>query len=172
MTPVVRSGFPRAATAVALAAVVLAGLQGWLWSVIAPGVQYQVFGNQSWAPLPTETQHIFVAFALFALTGLFAGVLLALLGWAFAGQRGAGMILVVGASALLGSLLAGRLGRLLASGTEPASIAATAGAQQIVTAPAVLTGWPGYLAAPTAAVIVYTFLASWNGLPNLGRERT
>ena len=31
---------------------------------------------------------------------------------------------------------------------------------------------PSAFVAPTAAVIVYTFLVSWNGLPNLGRERT
>ncbi len=49
-------------------------LQGGLWAAIAPGVRYQVFANQSWSPLPTETQHMFVAFALFAVPGLFIGV--------------------------------------------------------------------------------------------------
>jgi hypothetical protein len=166
------SGFLRAAGAVVLAAAVLAVVQGWLWSTVAPGVQYQVFSNQTWAPLPTETQHIFFGFGIFAVTGLAIGVLLALLGWSFAGQRGPGMILVIGVAAFLGALAAGAIGGLLVSGTDPASVAATPGAQRIVTAPAVLTGWAGHLAAPTAAVIVYTFLVSWNGLPNLGRGRT
>jgi hypothetical protein len=165
------TGLARASAVVAAAALVLAVLHGVLWSVLAPGVQYQVFSNQTWAPLPTETQHLFVAFAIFAGIGLFVGALLAVLGWAFAGQRGPAMILVVGAAASAGALLAGRIGGLLVPGTDPASVAATAGAQQIVTAPAVLTGWAGHLAAPTAAVIVYTFLVSWNGLPDLGRDR-
>lgn len=165
------TGFLRPAAVVVLVAAVLSVLQGWLWSAIAPGVQYQVFSNQSWAPLPTETQHIFFAFAIFAVIGLFGGVLLAVLGWAFTAVRGPGMILVVTAAAFVGALLAGWVGRLLVSGTDPESVAATAGAQEIVTAPAVLTGWAGYLAAPAAAVIVSTFLVSWNGLPNLGRER-
>ncbi len=161
----------RAVGVVAAAALLLAVVQGWLWSAIAPGVQYQVFSNQSWAPLPTETQHIFVAFGVFAVLGLVVGVLLGVLAWSFVATRGPLMIVAVGVLTGLGSLLAGRLGLLLASGTDPASVAATAGAQEIVTAPAVLTGWAGYLAAPTAAVIVYTFLVSWNGLPNLGRGR-
>lgn len=165
------AGLVRAAAVVSLVAVVLAVLHGWLWSAIAPGVQYQVFSNQSWAPLPTETQHIFFAFAIFAVIGLIVGVLLAVLGWAFTAVRGPGMILVVAVAAFLGALLAGWVGRLLVSGTDPASVAATAGAQEIVTAPAVLTGWAGYLAAPAAAVIVSTFLVSWNGLPDLGRGR-
>ncbi len=165
------TGFLRAAGVVVAVAVVLAVVQGVLWSSIAPGVQYQVFSNQTWAPLPTETQHIFVAFAIFALSGMVVGVLLALVGWLFADHRGPAMIGVVGLAAFAGSLLARRVGGWWRSGTDPASVAATLGAQEIVTAPAVLTGWAGYLAAPTAAVIVYTFLVSWNGLPNLGRER-
>ena len=53
--------------------------------------------------------------------------------------------------------------------------------QTIVTAPAELRsvmegGWLAwfsplvpYLTAPTAALVVYTVLVAWNGLPNLGR---
>lgn len=164
--------FLRAVVVVGLVTVGLAAAHGWLWSAIAPGVQYQVFANQTWSPLPTETQHIFFAFALFALIGLIVGVILAVLGWSFVEARGPVMIVLLGVLAFLGSLAAGWLGRTLVTGTDPASVAAVAGAQEIVTAAAVLTGWAGYLAAPLTAVMVYTFLVSWNGLPNLGRERT
>ncbi len=146
--------------------------QGWLWSRIAPGVQYQVFENQSWAPLPTETLHIFTDFSVFALIGLLVGGAVAAATWTLRSLRGTAMLLVCGVCAGAGSVVAGLLGVAWAGGTDPATVAATAGVQTVVTAPAVLTGWPAYLAAPTAAVVVYTFLVAWNGLPNLGRPAT
>ncbi len=82
------------------------------------------------------------------------------------------MICWTGAAALLGRVGGRGAGRALVAGTDPATVALTPGAQQIVTAPATLTGWVAYLAAPLTAVMVYTFLVSWNGLPNLGRGRT
>lgn len=172
MTGLRRAADLRAGAGLALVTLGLSVLYGWLWSAIAPGVQYQVFANQTWAPLPTETQHLFFAFALFAVVGLFVGVILAVLGWSFVDARGPVMIVLLGVLAFLGALAAGWFGRAWVTGTDPASVATTVGAQQIVTAPAVLTGWAGYLAAPLTAVMVYTFLVSWNALPDLGRERT
>lgn len=155
--------------AVMLALGVLVGVV-WaaLWARLAPGVRYQVFDNQSWAPLPTETQHIFISFGIFAVLGLFIGGGLAAVGWMFRDQRGAVQLVLCALAATVASVLARTLGLAWAAGTDPASVAAVAGVQEIVAAPAVLTGWPALLAAPTAAVIVYTFLVSWSGVENLG----
>ncbi len=152
-------------------ALLVAPVQAWLWAALAPGVQYQVFENQTWAPVPTETLHIFTAFSLFALMGVFVGAAVATAGWSLRSVRGVGMLVWCGVTAGLGSLLAGLLGEAWAAGVDPAVIGAMPGVQEVVTAPAVLTGWPAYLAAPTAAVVLYTFLVSWNGLPDLGRDR-
>ena len=191
--PVYRRRLIRTAIVLLAAAAVLGVFEAWLWSRIAPGVHYQVFANQTWAPLPTETQHVFVAFAMFVLLGLFTGIVLAVVGWTRRSIRGLGMLLLVGVAAALCTLIAGLLGQRWSSGVEPSMVAEIAGVQTIVEAPAEIRGAPpdrdatnaaelaaaqqgftynsAYLAAPAAAVITYTVLAAWNGLPNLGRRR-
>ena len=166
MTPFVRPGL-----LILIGALVAGVVEAWIWASIAPGVQYQVFSNKTWAALPTETQHIFFAFAMFALIGLFVGAAIALVGWQLRPLRGVVMLLIIGVAAAAGSALAATLGVAWATGTDPGSVA-VAGVSEVVTAPAVLTGWPAYVAAPAAAVVVYTFLVAWNGLPQLGRSAT
>ena len=61
---------------------------------------------------------------------------------------------------------------------DPSTVAEIAGVQTIVEAPAELRGsmttggWfnVAYVAAPAAALIAYTVLVAWNGLPSLGRR--
>jgi len=176
--PVFRRRLIRAAVVLIVGAALLGVVEAWVWSRMAPGVRYQVFANQSWAPLPTETQHLFVAFAIFALMGIFTGLVLATIGWTQRAIRGVGMLLAVGIAAGVCGLIAGLLGQLWASGMDPASVAAIAGVQTIVEAPAELRGsmttdgWfnVAYVAAPAAALIAYTVLVAWNGLPSLGRR--
>ncbi len=152
------------------ASVLIGAVVGAIWAKIAPGRQYQIFSNQTWAPLPTESLHKFTAFGIFAATGLVIGLMTAAAAWHFRELRGPLMLLISGLCAAAGTLVAGVVGGWLVSGVDPSS-AALSGVQEIVTAPAVLDGWPAYLAAPTGAIVAYTFLVAWNGLPNLGRAR-
>ncbi len=165
-----RSMLVRVAAVFGVGSLLLGVVVGWLWSRMAPSVRYQVFPNQSWAPLPTETQHLFVGFAMFTLLGLITGLVLASVGWSFAPVRGAAMLVVVGVAAAVSALVGGWLGQLWMSGTDPATVAGIAGVQTVVDASAVVTGWPAYLAAPTAAVVAYVVFVAWNGLPDLGRS--
>lgn len=164
-----RSGeLSRLAPLVVLVALVLGVLQGLLWALLAPGAQYKIYTDGTFQALPTESLNNFTDFAIFALIGLSVGLIGSYICWQFRSARGLPMLMVVGVSALLGSAQAGLVAYFAAAGTLPSSVGAQA-AESIVTAPPVLVGWPMILAQPAAAVLIYTFLVAWNGLPDLGR---
>ncbi|AZI57804.1 DUF2567 domain-containing protein [Nakamurella antarctica] len=151
-----------------LGAIAVGAVHGLVWSFLAPGSKYKVFTDGTFAMLPTESLNRFTDFAIFALLGLAVGVVGAAALWHLRPYRGYPMLVVVTASAALASVQAGLVGQWAASGTAPSSIGPSK-TESIVTAPPVLTGWPMLLAGPAAAVLVYTFLVAWNGLPELGR---
>jgi hypothetical protein len=66
-------------------------------------------------------------------------------------------------------LIAWGLGLLVAPGTDPTSVGASA-AESIVTAPPTTGTILGVLAQPAIATLVYTFLVAWNGQPDLERS--
>ncbi len=160
----------RQAPLIVLIALILGVIQGLLWARLAPGAQYKVYTDGAFQALPTESLNNFTDFAIFALLGLAVGFIGSYICWQFRALRGISMLMVVGVSATAGSAQAGLVAYFSAGGTVPGSVGAQA-AESIVTAPPVLIGWPMILAQPAAAVLLYTFLVAWNGLPDLGRVR-
>jgi hypothetical protein len=79
------------------------------------------------------------------------------------------MLLALVGGSLLGALAAWLTGNWLASGTDPASVGASA-ADSIVIAPPTIGTILVVLAQPALAAAVYTFLVAWNGHPDLDRQ--
>ena len=152
-------------------AVIVGALQGWLWSRIAPGEQFFVNTDGSFGGLPTESYHQFTSIAIFALIGLVVAVAAATLTWHWRSVRGAAMALVVVGANGLGALTAYLLGRVLASGVDPATVGNSSTAS-IVTAAPVLGNVMVVVVQPAIAIAVYTFLVAWNGQPGLDRPQT
>lgn len=162
----------RRAVLVVLAVCVLAGVvQGLLWAFFAPGIPYQVLADGRFGALPTTSTYHFVDVAIFALSGIALGVLLAVGAWQVRAARGWHMLLALVAGSLLGALIAWLLGEWIAPGTDPASVGASDAGSIVVAAPATGTILV-VLAQPAFAAIVYTFLVAWNGHPDLGRSTT
>ena len=160
----------RRAVLVVLAVCVLAGaLQGLLWAAFAPGVPYQVLADGRFGALPTTSTYHFVDVAIFALSGIALGVLLAVGAWQVRAARGWHMLLGLVAGSLIGALIAWLLGEWIAPGTDPASVGATAAGSIVTAAPSTGTILV-VLAQPAFAAAVYTFLVAWNGHPDLGRS--
>jgi hypothetical protein len=148
----------------------LAGVIGAaLWAWVAPGVDHQVLPTQEPVPLPTATQHRFVALAEFAMIGVVIGVALAVLAWFFVATRGWPMLVFAGGCATAAAGVAGMLGQAWAPGLDAVSLAHRMGEFTIVEAAPTVTSWTGYLGAPMAAVLTYTLLVAWNGYPDLAR---
>jgi hypothetical protein len=157
---------------VVLAVGLAAGLVGAaVWALLAPGVAYQVLPQQAPVPLPTETQHRFVALAVFAMIGAIAGLAIAATAWAFASTRSWSMLVLVAGVSTASGGLAGALGGLWAPGLDAVDIAHLIGDPVLVQAAPTVTSWTGYLAAPVAAVLAYTLMVAWNGYPDLGVPR-
>ena len=106
--------------------------------------------------------------AIFALSGMVIGILLAIGAWQLRSARGWQMVVTLVGGSLLGALLAWAVGAWLAPGVDPASVGATA-ADSIVVAPPTTGTVLVVLAQPALAAAVYTFLVAWNGHPDLGR---
>jgi len=148
--------------------VVLAVLQGLAWAYLAPGIPYQVRADGRFGPLPTTSTYHFVDVAIFTLSGMAIGILLAVGGWHLRTARGWQMVLTLVGGSMLGATLAWAIGLWLAPGVDPASVGATA-ADSIVVAPPTTGTILVVLAQPALAATVYTFLAAWNGHPDLSR---
>lgn len=146
-------------------------LQGLLWALLAPGVPYKVLADGRYGALPSTTSYHFVALALFCWLGLIVGVLTAVLAWRSRVSRGWPMLLTVVGASFAGALLAWGLGRLVAPGTDPASIGASA-ADSIVVSAAATGTILAVLAQPAAAALTYTVLVAWNGRPDLSVPAT
>lgn len=147
---------------------VLVGImQGVAWAFTAPGIPYKVLADGRYGALPTTSTYHFVDVALFALSGILIGILLAIGAWRVRAARGWQMILALVGGSLLGGVIAWAVGAWLAPGTDPASVGAGA-ADSIVTAPPTTGTILVVLAQPALAAAVYTFLVAWNGQPDLG----
>ena len=159
----------RTLAGVLIACAVAGVLQGLIWAFLAPGMPYKVLADGRSAPLPTTSSYHFVGLALFCWLGIIAGVLIALGAWRVRAARGWPMLLVVTSGSAAGALIAWGLGLLVAPGTDPTSVGASA-AESIVTAPPTTGTILGVLAQPAIATLVYTFLVAWNGQPDLERS--
>ena len=158
----------RALAIVGGALLVLGVLQGLVWAAVAPGVPYKVLADGRFGALPTTSTYHFVAAAIFALSGMVIGVVVAAAAWQIRSARGWQMLVTVVGGSLVGATVGWLLGEVLAGGVDPASVGATA-ADSIVTAPATTGTWLVVLAQPALAAAVYTFMAAWNGHPTLDR---
>jgi len=143
-------------------------VQGVVWAFVAPGVPYKVLADGRYGPLPTTSTYHFVDVAIFALSGMVIGILLAIGAWQLRAARGWQMVVTLVGGSFLGALLAWAVGAWLAPGVDPASVGATA-ADSIVVAPPTTGTVLVVLAQPALAAAVYTFLVAWNGRPDLGR---
>lgn len=164
-----RSGGHRAVLVVLGLCVVIGLIQGVAWAFLAPGIPYKVLADGRFGALPTTSTYHFVDVALFALSGMAIGILLAIAAWQVRSTRGWQMLVALVGGSLLGSLVAWAVGTVLAPGVDPASVGATA-ADSIVIAPPTLGTILVVLAQPALAAAVYTFLVAWNGHPDLDRQ--
>ena len=158
----------RAVLAVVGLCVVLGVVQGLAWAFIAPGIPYKVFADGHFGPLPTTSTYHFVDIAAFALSGMAIGILLAVASWQVRSARGWQLLAALVGGSLLGALIAWGIGIHVAPGVDPGSVGATA-ADSIVVAPPTIGAILVVIAQPALAAVVYTFLAAWNGHPDLGR---
>ena len=154
-------------TATILGVCLLVGVaQGLLWAFLAPGIPYKVLADGRYGALPTTSTYHFVDVAVFALSGMVIGILLAVGLWQFRATRGWQGLLALVAGSLLGALTAYGVGLLVAPGTDPATVGAGP-ADVIVSAPPDTGTILVVLAQPAVAAAVYTFLVAWNGNPDL-----
>ncbi|RJK92956.1 hypothetical protein [Vallicoccus soli] len=101
------------AAAVVVASLALGGAAGWLWSLLAPRALWRV--QEGGAALDGLTNQAFVgADGTLAVLGTAAGALVAVAGWLLARSRGLVLLGAAAAGGVLGSLLAWRVGVLLA----------------------------------------------------------
>lgn len=168
------SGEPSARTArpaviLSSALVAAAVLQAGLWARFAPGTQYQV-RTDGFGALPSTTGYRFVAAGLFALSGLVIGVTAAVGAWSARRSRGIPLLVVLVVGCAAGAVLAWGLGAWWAPGTDPAGLVGVDPAI-IVTGHPTTGTWLVVLVQPTAAAAVFTALAAWNGLGDLGTGR-
>jgi hypothetical protein len=147
---------------------VLVGVvQGVLWAFTAPGIPYKVLADGRYGALPTTSTYHFVDVAVFALSGVVIGIVLAVGAWHVRAARGWQMILTLVGGSLLGAIVAWLVGGWLAPGTDPATVGASAADSIVIAAPTTGTILV-VLAQPAMAAAVYTFLVAWNGRPDLG----
>lgn len=157
----------RALTAIVGVCLLVGVAQGLLWALLAPGMQYKVLRDGRYGALPTTSTYHFVDVAIFALSGLVIGILLAVALWQFRSLRGWQSLLSLVGGSLLGALTAWSVGLLVAPGTDPATVGPGT-ADSIVTAPPTIGTILVVLAQPALAAAVFTFLVAWNGRPDLG----
>lgn len=159
------------ARAVLAAITVLLGVaQAAVWANIAPGQQIKVFADGSYVSLPTADYHPFDGLMLFVLASAAVGLVVAVAAWRIRAIRGTTTLLTVFAATSTGSAIAFGLGLLLARGVDPATIGKTGHDSIVVAGPSLSTPL-AIIAEPLLAVVVYTFLAAWDGRPDLGRKR-
>ncbi len=149
--------------------VVIGLIQGAAWAFLAPGIPYKVLADGRFGALPTTSTYHFVDVAIFALSGMAIGILLAAGAWQVRSTRGWQLLVALVGGSLLGSLIAWSVGAAFAPGVDPASVGAGP-ADSIVIAPPTMGTILVVLAQPALAAAVYTFLVAWNGHPDLDRH--
>lgn len=150
-------------------AVVAGVVQAFGWSRIAPGEPFYVTTSGSYGGLPTGSYHQFAGIAIFVLIGIAVGVTTAAGVWRWRSIRGLATALTVAGVNLLGALTAYLLAPVFAPGVDPASVGAVA-AQTVVTGPPTVGNVLAIVIQPAVAIAIYTFLAAWNGRPDLARH--
>lgn len=155
---------------IAAVALLLGIAQGWVWLSLAPTEQFKVFADGSYLSLPTADYHPFDGLALFVYSGAAIGLILAVASWRIRAIRGAATLLTVLVAAAVGAAVAYAIGLLFAGGVDPSSVGAT-GHDAVVTAAASLGTPLVVIIEPLLAVAAYTFLAAWDGRPDLGSTR-
>lgn len=151
-------------------AVALGVVQAVVWAILAPVQRVKVYADGSWASLPTSDWHQFDAVAIFVFSGASLGLILAVAAWRIRAVRGVATLLAVLIGAAASAAVAYGLATLLARGIDPASVGATGHESVVEVASGV--GTPLAMAIePLVAVMVYTFLAAWDGRPDLGSPR-
>ena len=151
-TAPVRTGPGVRGSAVLLAAgAALGAVLGVVWSVLAPGQRFVVIDATTAATLPTESEHVFVDAALFALVGLAAGLISAVALWRVRRLRGPATLLVLVGASLVAAAVAYLVGPALVGPPD------TAGAQpgDVVTAAPQLRTWLVLLGQPFGAALGY-----------------
>lgn len=143
--------------------------QALVWSRIAPGEPFYVTTGGSYGGLPTGSYHLFAGVAIFALIGIAVGATAATGVWRWRSIRGLAIALTVAGANLLGAFTAYLFAPIFASGIDPASVGAAA-AQTVVTGPPTVGNLLVIVVQPAVAIAVYTFLAAWNGRPDLSRH--
>lgn len=151
-------------------AIALGLLQAAVWVVVAPVQRVKVYKDGSWASLPTSDWHQFDAAAIFVFSAAAIGLILAVAAWRIRAVRGVATLVAVLIGAVASAAVAYGLATLLARGIDPASVGATGHESIVEVASGV--GTPLAMAIePLVAVMVYTFLAAWDGRPDLGSPR-
>lgn len=149
-------------------AVPLGLLQAWVWSLLAPGVTVKVYTDGTFATLPNESWLAFSAVAIFLLLLVLVGVWQAVAVWSRRALRGTLTLVTLAGAAAVSALTAWLLGPVLSSGTDPASVGASAAESLVVTAPHLDGMWPAVLLQPFVAIVVYTVLSAWHASRDLG----
>ncbi len=147
---------------------VIGVVQGLVWARVTPGVPFKVLADGRYGALPTTSYYHFLGVAIFALSGMVIGVVLAVALWQARAARGWQVLLALAGGSLGGAGLGWWLGSVTASGVDPATVGASAADSIVVAAPTTGTALV-VLAQPALAALVYTVLAAWNGRPDLGR---
>lgn len=152
-----------------LAAAVVAGvLQGWVWSLLAPGLAMKVYTDGTFAPLPNESWHSFAGVAIFLLLGVLVGVWQAVAVWARRSLRGTLSLVTLGVTAVISSLTAWLVGPVFATGTDPSSVGAQPAESLVTTAPNLDGTLVIIVLQPLIAMAVYTFVSAWQAGRDLG----
>lgn len=141
---------------------------GWLWARLAPPQKSQVLSDGKPAAIDIEAWHAFDAMAIFVLLSVATGVLIGVVVWLLRERRGP----VVMVAAVLGSLMAAWLGRLMSGmfiGDRYALDKPPQVGDIVVQAPEVGSAWV-LVIAPLATALTYGLLAAWNGRDDLGRR--
>ena len=160
----------RAGAVLTTLAVVAGVVQALVWSRIAPGEPFYVTTTGSYGGLPTGSYHQFAGVAIFALIGLAVGVTSAAGVWRWRSIRGLATAVTLAGVNVVGALTGFLFAPVFAPGTDPASVGAVA-AQTVVTGPPTVGNLLVIVLQPAVAIAVYTFLAAWNGRPDLARNQ-
>lgn len=143
---------------------------GLVWAWVAPGTTQIRYPDGTVGHLPTEHYHSFVDLAVFSLLAAAVGMVCAVAAWRIRAIRGPATLLTLAGATTVAGAVAYLLGPLVARGDDPSGGLTSDTATFIELAPSLATPLV-LVVAPLVAVLVYTFLAAWDGRPDLGRSR-